>query len=82
MPITHTNELVIVRCNNCGNEICFYPRTVMFPPQCECGNDDSGNCLKDWPENKFGNFTMLYRGMETLSIPMPWDRNFTKEEQK
>jgi len=73
MPITYTNELVIIKCNDCGEEICFYPHTVMFAPECQCGNKDCGNCLRDWPNNNFGNFTMLHRGMETLSIPYPWD---------
>jgi len=73
-PVTYTNELAILKCNKCGTEICFYPHTCKWAPKCECGNNDSGSCLRDWPENKFGDFTMLYRGMETLSIPLPWDK--------
>jgi len=73
MPITYTNELVTLKCNKCGNEICFYPHTVLFPPECGCGNKDSGSCLRDWPNNRFGDFRLIYRDMETLSIPLPWD---------
>lgn len=75
MPITYTNEIIIIKCNKCGTEICFYPHTCVSKPSCtNCDNTDSGSALRDWPKNKFGDFCLLHRGMETLSIPMPWDK--------
>jgi hypothetical protein len=63
-----TNECVTIKCDKCGEVYCFYPSTVMFPPECKCGNKDSGNCLRDWPQNKFGNFTFVSRVLETIAI--------------
>jgi hypothetical protein len=62
-----TNECVTIKCNKCGKVWVFYPATVRHHPECDCGNTDSGNSLLDWPHNRFGNFTLVSRGMETLS---------------
>lgn len=68
------SDYVEIKCNDCGEVICFHPQTVMFPPECGCGNKDSGNCLRDWPKNEFGNFTLVKRADIVYTTNTPFGK--------
>ena len=51
-------EFVTVKCNDCGEKICFCPAQVMHSPKCKCGNNDIGDC-RYWQTGKFGNFELV-----------------------
>jgi len=61
---------VTLECNKCGVESGFFPHRVMFL-ECECGNLDYGNCLKDWPQGKFGNFKFVSASI--WHLPTAWE---------
>lgn len=70
-------EFVTVKCKVCGRKTCFCPSTVMLPPECECGNSDSGNCTF-WKKGQFGKFELVQ--IYTLRWPTYEDirKRFTK----
>ena len=51
-------EFVTIKCLKCGRKYCFCPTTVLFPPECECGNKNINDC-RDWVKGKFGDFKMV-----------------------
>jgi len=59
-------DYVTVKCNKCGRKLCFYPYSVLLPPKCECGNEDSGNC-RNWFKGDFGSFRLV--AIEVLCFP-------------
>ena len=61
------NEYVEVKCNKCGKEWGFFPMQVMYGLNCDCGNNDDGNC-RDWEQYKFGNFTFIKSYLWDLHI--------------
>jgi anaerobic ribonucleoside-triphosphate reductase len=61
---------VTLKCNSCGNEAGFYPHRVIYLG-CDCGNNDYGNCLKDWQQRKFGNFTLINASI--WKLPSMWE---------
>ena len=59
------NLYINIECNECGEIYGFFPMQVMFPPECDCGNKDSGSC-RDWENDKFGNFTLVSKEIWNL----------------
>jgi len=55
------SDCVTIKCNVCGEEWVFHPQTVMYQSPCYCGNNDHGSPIRDWPNNQFGNFTLIER---------------------
>lgn len=69
--IGNFSEYVTIRCNDCGKEWCFFPMRCKFPPECDCGNKDSGRPTSEgWWADNFGNFTLVKR--EDWNIRMPF----------
>ena len=68
------SDYVELKCNDCGEVLCFHPQTVMLQPKCICGNKDSGHCLRDWPLNKFGNFTLVVRKDVVYTTSTPFGK--------
>jgi len=66
------NLYVTVTCNNCGEEYGFFPMQVMWLNPCKCGNDDWGR-PPDWENDKFGNFTIVSKGIWNLR-QIVWDK--------
>lgn len=54
------DDYVTIKCNKCGQEIGFFPLRIIVSPKCfKCGNEDTGYCLRDWADLKFGDFTFV-----------------------
>ena len=61
---------VTVKCNKCGAKQCFYPHRVQFL-ECECGNLDYGNSIRDWPKGLFGDHTLVQA--QIWHLPSMWE---------
>jgi hypothetical protein len=69
-------EYLTIKCNKCGKLWCFYPHRVIVSPECSCGNTNSGNCLRDWPQDKFGDFTLVKREHWEIKLEIPGGLSF------
>lgn len=64
------DEYVTLRCNDCGEEIGFFPWRVVHLRGCDCGNSDYGS-PRQWKDDKLGNFTLVKREEWKITIPYP-----------
>ena len=78
---TNTYYHITVKCNNCGEEIGFYPHMVLVMRGCSCGNADYGS-PRGWNDKKFGNFTFVKDGILQYAHPSKWRHLFGSEESK
>ena len=62
------NYYVEIECETCGEIYCMYPNRVILPPECKCGNSDSGDWQKDWTEGNFGKFKLINASICIMSF--------------
>lgn len=69
-----SNTQVTVKCNQCGEEGCFFPLRVVYLRDCSCGNTNYGSPSYDWPEDTYGNFTLVSKEQVVFYTETPFGR--------
>lgn len=70
---THSTQ-VTVKCNKCGEDYCFFPLRVVVLRDCKCSNSNWGSPGYDWPEDKFGDFTLVSKEEVSYYVETPYGR--------